>query len=241
MYDAPAALPTSLHSRLYLLARDRRRHRLDRQRLWLFGFSLRAAMLTDLYLRGYLQDDEGKATLTGGARPGDPLLRTVLTTVEVNEPKTWEWLIVTGQDLAPAFVGHQLTEHRWLRREPYRKLGMFPATRWRLGDECMVAGLHAGVDQAVADALAGRPSDRQLLALGLIGILGEIGAALGDSARATQATQLLSLTEGAIAPIKALRAAVESAYAEIAGKSDGGVLTGVGCGGGCGGCGGCGG
>jgi hypothetical protein len=42
------------------MAFDRDRHRFDGDNLWLFGFALRAAMLTDLYLSGYLEDNGGR-------------------------------------------------------------------------------------------------------------------------------------------------------------------------------------
>ena len=54
-------LPQTLHSQLYLLAYDRKRHQFDIYNHSLFGFALRAAMLTDLYLTGYLEDKGGQA------------------------------------------------------------------------------------------------------------------------------------------------------------------------------------
>ena len=49
-------LPQTLHAQLYLLAYDSKRHQFRFDRWELFGFALRAAMLTDLYLTGYLED-----------------------------------------------------------------------------------------------------------------------------------------------------------------------------------------
>jgi hypothetical protein len=56
-------LPRTLHSQLFLLAYDRRHQTFDGDRRWCFGFALRAAMLSDLYLAGHLEDenDEGHA------------------------------------------------------------------------------------------------------------------------------------------------------------------------------------
>jgi Golgi phosphoprotein 3 (GPP34) len=164
--DTPTTLPHTLHGRLYLLAHDRRRRRLHRERLWLLGFCLRAAMLTDLYLTGYLRDVEGRAHLCGSARHSDPLLAEVLKMVEVNAPRAWAWLIATEQDNAPALVSHELTGRRWLRQQQYRKLGIFPAARLWLSDENLVADLAARVEAALGYAVAGRRSDPQLLALG---------------------------------------------------------------------------
>jgi hypothetical protein len=53
-------LPQTLHDQLYLLAFDRQRHRFDGDNCSLFGFALRAAMLTDLYMTGYLEDKGGR-------------------------------------------------------------------------------------------------------------------------------------------------------------------------------------
>lgn len=55
-------LPQTLHGQLYVLAFDRDRHRFDGDNLWLFGFALRAAMLTDLYLNGYIETREASRT-----------------------------------------------------------------------------------------------------------------------------------------------------------------------------------
>ena len=70
-------LPQTLHGQLYLLAYDRNRHRFDFDNRWLLGLALCAAMLTDLFLTGHLQDAEGKACHASRARPGDPVLRGV--------------------------------------------------------------------------------------------------------------------------------------------------------------------
>lgn len=236
--EAPVTLPHTLHGRLYLLAHDRRRRRLDRQRLWLLGFCLRAAMLTDLYLAGYLRDVEGKAHLCGSASHSDPLLAEVLKMVEVNSPRVWAWLIAAGQDNTPALVSHELTGHHWLRHQEYRKLGMFPATRLWLSDEDLVADLAVRVEAALGHAVAGRRADPQLLALGLFGVLGEMPTVLPDADRLQHAERLRAVTAEAIPPIKALDEAVESVYAELPGRHRGGNTTSVGCGGGGCGCGG---
>ena len=82
--ESPVELPRTLHAQLYLLAYDRKRHRFlfdrdnRRHMRWLFDFALRAAMLTDLYLTGYVGDKEGKACLASTARHDDPVLYQVL-------------------------------------------------------------------------------------------------------------------------------------------------------------------
>ena len=54
------SLPQTLHGQLFLLAYDRRRHTFDGDKRWCFGLALRAAMLSDLYLTGRLEDRENE-------------------------------------------------------------------------------------------------------------------------------------------------------------------------------------
>lgn len=79
--DPSVDLPQTLHGQLYLLAFDRNRHRFDGDNLWFFGPTLRAAMMTDLYLSGYLDDKAGKPYPSGDLRPNDPLLRSAYDAV----------------------------------------------------------------------------------------------------------------------------------------------------------------
>jgi Golgi phosphoprotein 3 (GPP34) len=116
-------LPQTLHGQLYLLAYDRNRRRFDLQNLWLLGFALRAAMLTDLFLNGYLRDTDGLASPADGTRPGDPVLRAVFDTIGIDRPKTWSWLIAANQAHAPRLVRDQLKRCRLAMRaaEPHAR------------------------------------------------------------------------------------------------------------------------
>jgi hypothetical protein len=67
-------LPQTLHGQLYLLAFDRERRRFDGDNVPFFGFALRAAMLTDLDLTGYLEDKGGKPHRLGHVRLDDSVL-----------------------------------------------------------------------------------------------------------------------------------------------------------------------
>lgn len=80
-------LPQTLHGQLYLLAYDRKRHRFDVYSGELFGFALRAAMLTDLYLTGHLEDKGGTPYPSSVARPGDPVLRAAFDQIGVTGRK----------------------------------------------------------------------------------------------------------------------------------------------------------
>lgn len=233
-------LPQTLHGQLYLLAYDRKRHRFDGHDLWLLGFALRAAMLTDLHLMGYVQDAEGKASRTNVARPGDPLLRAMLNAVRTDDPKTWAWLIAANQDQAPRLVREQLTDHGWLCPQRHLALGFIPKRHVGPYDENMVGDLADRAAQAVRDIIFDREADPRPLALGLLGILGEIPTIFSTEERVKYRSELLDMTAAAIAPIGALHQAVESVHAETRGRGScgGGGSCGSGCGGGCGGCGG---
>ena len=177
-------LPQTLHGQLYLLAYDRNRHRFDFDNLWLLGFALRAAMLTDLFLTGYLQDAEGKACQASRTRLRDPVLRAVFDTIGVNGPKTWAWLIAANQAHAPRLVRDQLKGLGWLCAQRRRTLGIIPAGRLGLYDEDRVGGLADRVAQALRNAIAGRPADPRPLALGLLGVLGEMPTVFSIEERA---------------------------------------------------------
>jgi hypothetical protein len=234
-------LPQTLHGQLYLLAYDRNRHRFDFDKLWLLGFALRAAMLTDLFLTGYLQDAEGKACQASGARPGDPVLRAMFDTIGVKRPKTWAWLIAANEEHVPQLVRDQLTGHGWLCEHRRRTLGIIPTVRLGLYDEDMIDRLADRVTIALRNAIAGRPADARALALGLLGVLGEMPTVFNIQERAQHRRELQDLTLAAIAPIMGLHEAVESIHGVMRGRGSrngGGTFVGYGCGGGCGGCGG---
>ena len=78
-------LPHTLYGQLYLLAYDCRRHRFDFGKLWLLGYALRGAILTELVLGGHLRDAHGMAQRTGRV-PADPVLRTALETIDDDGP-----------------------------------------------------------------------------------------------------------------------------------------------------------
>jgi hypothetical protein len=229
-------LPPTLHGQLYLLAYDRNRHRFNFDNLWLLGFALRAAMLTDLFLTGYLQDAEGKACPVRGTRLRDPVLRTVFDTISVNGPKTWAWVIAANQTHATRLVRDQLKDLGWLCKHRRRTLGIIPTSRLGPYDEDMVGGLADRVANALRNAIAGRPADPRPLTLGLLGVLGEMPTVFSTEECAQHRQELWDLTFAAIAPIMGLHEAVASVYEEM--HDSGGVVGG--CGGGCGGCGGCG-
>ena len=101
-------LPQTLHSQLYLLAYDRKRHQFDIYNHSLVGFALRAAMLTDLYLTGYLEDKGGKPHPTSSACPSDPVLRSAFERVGASRQEDWAELIAEQPKRASRVVRDQL-------------------------------------------------------------------------------------------------------------------------------------
>jgi hypothetical protein len=100
-------LPQTLHGQLYLLAYDRERHRVSEYRP-LFGLALSAAMLTDLYLTGCLDDKGGKPCPSRVACPDDPLLRAAFRRIGFSRVWDWAALIAQNEQRATEAVCDQL-------------------------------------------------------------------------------------------------------------------------------------
>ena len=105
---ARSCAPQTLHGQLYLLAYDRKRHRFDIYNHSLFGFALRSAMLTDLYLTGYLEDKGGKPHPTSSACPSDPVMRAAFERVGASTQEDWAELIAEKPKQASRVVRDQL-------------------------------------------------------------------------------------------------------------------------------------
>lgn len=217
-------LPQTLHGQLYLLAYDRKRQRCDRVNRSLLGFTLRAAMLTDLYLTGHLEDRAGRAHPSSAARPADPLLRTTFNQTCIGE-HPWTRLIESHQQAAPQTVHDQLEAAGWLRPQRRRMLGI--ARTSAIYDEDMVSDLAARVSEALRNAIDDRPAEPRPLAAGLLGVLGQLPAVLSFSESAQYRLELHALTSAAIEPIEGLRQVIVSYY-----QDQGGGCGGAGCGGG---------
>jgi hypothetical protein len=170
-------LPQTLHGRLYLLSYDRERHRFDDQDM-LFTFALRAAMLTDLYLTGYMTDEGGWAYVSDAARPDDPVLDAACDQIKGAALMDWDELIAVGEWAARDAVRDQLGAAGWLPSTPRRVLGIIPPSRVRLYDVDLVRGLADQVTEALRNAIDGRPAEPRLLAVGLLGVLGQMPTVL---------------------------------------------------------------
>lgn len=77
-------VPSTLHGHLFLLAFDPKSRRFDGHDPTLFGFALRAAILTELQLRGYLVERQGVPVPAKAASPDDPVLRAAFAQVGVH-------------------------------------------------------------------------------------------------------------------------------------------------------------
>jgi hypothetical protein len=205
---AQLALPQTLVGQLFLLAYDRRRHRVDLDRHWRIGLALRAAMLADLYLTGHLQDNEGRPYGVGDTRPSDPVLRAMLEETVPNRRRNWAWVILEGQREAPRLVGSQLEAAGWLRAQPRRVLGIVPATRLRLQDEEMVDGLAVQVTTVLRNAIDGWPADERLVALGLLCVFGQLPAVLSFDEAERHRPELEEMA-AAIPPITGMDEAIQ--------------------------------
>jgi hypothetical protein len=235
-------LPHTLYGQLYLLAYDRRRRRFDYGKLWLLGYALRAATLTELFMTGYLQDVDGMARRAGGWPPNDPVFRATLEAIDVDEPKPWARLVVDNEKDANRLVRDQLENHGWICQQRRRRLGLIPTRCHAPIDEAAVLTLADRTTKALRNAVDGRSAEPRTLMLGLLAVLGELPALLGDKELAEHRERLHELALAAAGPIAGMREAVEAVYAEMGGNRNGDNNSGCGgCGGGCGGCGGCGG
>jgi hypothetical protein len=227
-------LPKTLHAQLYLLAydRDRRDLRSDHREIWdaywRIGFALRSAMLTDLYLAGFVEDRQGKACRVGTPLHDDPVLSDALENVAGQD---WVELIRNGGRRACELVHGQLEDAGWIHGRRRRLLGFVPA-RLALYDDDMVGSLKIRVTEALRNVIADRPADPRPLALGLMAAEAQLPVVSGFLEDARSREQVRQMTLAAIEPILGLHEAMVRRYS---GYSGGGGCGAGGCGGGCGG------
>jgi hypothetical protein len=193
-------LPQTLHAQLYLVAYDPQHHRFrferdnGRDNGWLFGFALRAAMLTDLYLTGHVEDKQGNAHPTSAARPDDPVLHEALKGVAGRD---WAQLIAHNEHHARKVVRDQLETTGWLRVQHRRMLGIIPTAPLGLYDEDMVSGVADRVIEALRNAIDDRPADPRLLAVGLLAVQAQMPviSSLIDNSRHRQELRKMTLPQ----------------------------------------------
>jgi len=208
-------LPDTLHGQLFLLAYDRRRNRVDGADRWRFGLALRTAILTELYLAGHLRDEDGRPCPVGITRPDDPLLGAALHDIGATEPPSWMHAVARDQRRVPGLVCSQLEVAGWLWVQRCRVFGLIPSTRLRLRDHDLVGALADRVAAALRDAIADRPADEKLFAVGLIGALGELPTVFGFDEALSHCEKLEQLVDRAIPPITGMRRVIDMVHGRM--------------------------
>jgi len=110
---------TTLPQRLYLLAYDTRRQRITHR--FELRYALRAAVLLDLGLHGYITDREGTVLAERSQGCDDPVLRAALTEIAAAPGRTWKHWVRAGHRSVEGAVGGQLNADG--RIELRRRLG----------------------------------------------------------------------------------------------------------------------
>jgi Golgi phosphoprotein 3 GPP34 len=207
-------LPQALHGQLYLLAYDRNRRHFDGADRPLFGFALRAAMLTDLYLTGHLEDQAGKPCQSQGACPDDPVLRAAFERIGT-APKDWAAYIAENPKPVIRDVRDQLQAAGWLSAQRRWTIGIIPTTRLTLRDEDMVGILANRVTEALRNAIDGLQAEPRPVAVGLLGVLGQLPTVFRLEESARHRDELRQMTFAAIAPIVGLHQAIQTHYDDV--------------------------
>ncbi|HEY9267391.1 MAG TPA: GPP34 family phosphoprotein [Mycobacterium sp.] len=213
-------LPQTLHGQLYLLAYDRKRRRFDIYNHTLFGFALSAAILTDLYLTGFLEDKSGRPHRANTACPRDPLLRVALERVSAST-EDWAELIAQEPKRVSRVVRDQLQTTGWLCVQRRPILGVVPA-RLTVYDDDMVGYLSIRVTEALRNAINGLGADPRPLAVGMLGVLGQMPTVLSFKESSRYRQDLREMTLAAIEPILGLHRAIQTHYEDLRRDSFGG-------------------
>jgi hypothetical protein len=208
-------LPRTLHGRLYLVAYDRQRRRLRGGAH--LGRALRAAALAELHHDGHLFDEKGKVHTAIARRPSDPILLAILEQIEASKPRAWSHWIDKELNKTQRAIRDQLGAQGWLRIEPRKILGIFPADDISLRNEHLVAKLTVEVTSALRAAIGGRRVDPRTLTIGLLASVGAMPTVMSMSDRWRHRKVLADLTKKASPPVEALRKAIQAHEAAVAG------------------------
>ena len=207
-------LPESLPARLYLLAYDKRRQRLTARTQ--LGYVLRAAALADLELRGDLADEDGKVRVVADRRVEDPVLDAVLQEIAGSRPRTWGHWVRAGQRATKRAVRDQLDAGRWIRVEPRRVLGLFPAATVTLRDPRALSRLTLNAARTLHGGRPAERLDRRDAALVALAAAGELPL-LSRRQRREQRRRITRLTERSGSAAPALHTVVQLVKGSAAG------------------------
>ncbi len=200
-------VPSTLHGQLFLLAFDSRSGRFDCHDPQLFGFALRAAMLTDLHLRGFLVERAGKPVPARAASPDDQILRAEFAQVGVHNRATWAQLVAGNQHETITAVREQLINEGWLRTRRQPGLAVCDAGLEPV-DQCQVGALADAARGALRNALAGLPADPVSVACGLLAAAAELPVMGEFSADVRGGRRLDGLAAGGLVPVSGLIEAI---------------------------------
>ncbi|MBM7785285.1 GOLPH3/VPS74 family protein [Tenggerimyces flavus] len=208
-------LPKTLPGRLYLLAYDRQKRRVRGGGF--FGYALRAAALADLYIAGRLVDENGKVHTAIGPTPTEPLLKTVLEEVSESKPRTWQHWVTKSVGKAPRAVRDQLERAGWLKIEPRRILGIFPADEIGLRQEHLVAKLLTEALHPLRNGQLVARTDKRQAALLALAATASLPTILSSAERRQYKQRLVEFADRAGPAVPALRKAIESHQAANSG------------------------
>lgn len=206
------SLPTTLHGQLYLLSLDRRR-RVEHRDPILAGMALRAAMLTDLYLSGNITDRGGTPHPVDRAQPVDPVLRAALRRIGSGEYPSWAAAIAPDPKRAVAAVRDQLRSTACIHVG--RAIPGLTTPRVTLSDETSIEALAERVQHAVHSAINGTPAEPTALAVGLLGVLGQLPGVFGYEDESRHRARLQALVQVTIEPILGLHQAILQHFEEV--------------------------
>ena len=211
-------LPESLPGRMYPLAYHPGKRRMTAGSH--LGYVMRAAALADLLLADALADASGKA----GSQPGrvvtDPLLDVVRQQIATSRPRSWRHWVSKGAGSMKRDVRDQLAAEGWIRVQPRRILGMFPAAKITVEDLRVVERLAGLVAAALRDPIEEvGPRDAALVALAAAG---ELNSALPRARRREHKERIARLSEGTGPVVKALRKAIQAQRAAAASAASSG-------------------
>jgi hypothetical protein len=206
-------LPTALTSRVYLLAYDTTKHKLTARGQ--LGAALRAAALTELHLAGHLTEVDGKPKASS-AKVAEPVLGEVLRQIGESRPRPWTHWVNKGDRATFRAVQERLEDSGYIRVEPYRILGIFPASRVILRDPRPVAALRDLVARTLRDDV---PTNRVApadAALASLAAAGELRIAIGRKQAKERKQRITALAEAVGPAVPALRKVISQRKAAAA-------------------------
>ncbi len=160
-------VPDSLPQRIYLLAYDPAKGKV---RIGTgLGAMLRAAALAELHLHGHLIDENSCAAVDTRHPGHDPFLKGVLDEIAGSKPRKWQYWIDSRQGAAVKAVRQQLSDGGWVRLQPRKVLGLFPATKVTLRDPRARKELLTRVKSALKNPIGridpANPADAAMVAI----------------------------------------------------------------------------